>query len=48
MKQAYGTKWESGEKRPSGASLKLLLLVDKNGLGTVGWSSSPRAFRSFQ
>ena len=29
------SKWERGEKRPSGASLKLLSLVEKNGLGTV-------------
>ena len=28
-------KWERGEKRPSGASLKLLSLVEKNGLATV-------------
>jgi putative transcriptional regulator len=28
-------KWERGEKRPSGASLKLLSLVRKNGLATV-------------
>ena len=26
------SKWECGEKRPSGASLKLLALVEKNGL----------------
>lgn len=29
------SKWERGEKRPSGASLKLLTLVEKNGLATV-------------
>ncbi len=29
------SKWERGEKRPSGASLKLLSLVEKNGLKTV-------------
>ena len=29
------SKWERGEKRPSGASLKLLSLVEKNGLATV-------------
>ncbi|HEX4228559.1 MAG TPA: DNA-binding transcriptional regulator [Bryobacteraceae bacterium] len=29
------SKWERGEKRPSGASLKLLSLVEKNGLGAV-------------
>ncbi len=29
------SKWESGEKRPCGASLKLLTLVEKNGLGSV-------------
>ena len=28
-------KWERGEKRPSGSSLKLLSLVEKNGLATV-------------
>ena len=29
------SKWERGEKRPSGASLKLLSLVEKNGMGAV-------------
>ena len=29
------SKWERGEKRPSGASLKLLSLVEKNGLAAV-------------
>jgi putative transcriptional regulator len=29
------SKWERGEKRPSGASLKLLSLIEKNGLATV-------------
>ena len=29
------SKWERGEKRPSGASLNLLSLVEKNGLATV-------------
>jgi len=29
------SKWERGEKRPSGISLKLLSLVEKNGLATV-------------
>lgn len=29
------SKWERGEKRPSGASLKLLLLVEKHGLSAV-------------
>jgi putative transcriptional regulator len=29
------SKWERGEKKPSGASLKLLSLVAKNGLGAV-------------
>ena len=29
------SKWERGEKRPSGASLKLLTLVEKNGLASV-------------
>lgn len=29
------SKWERGEKRPSGPSLKLLSLVEKNGLGAV-------------
>ena len=28
-------QWERGEKRPHGASLKLLTLVAKNGLGAV-------------
>ena len=29
------SKWERGEKRPAGASLKLLWLVEKNGLAAV-------------
>jgi len=29
------SQWERGEKRPQGASLKLLTLVDKNGLDWV-------------
>lgn len=29
------SKWESGEKRPSGASLKLLALVQKKGLEAI-------------
>ena len=29
------SKWERGEKRPQGPSLKLLSLVDKNGLAIV-------------
>ena len=29
------SQWERGEKRPRGASLKLLTLVAKNGLGAV-------------
>ena len=29
------SQWERGEKRPSGASLKLLTLVAKNGLSAV-------------
>jgi putative transcriptional regulator len=29
------SKWERGEKRPGGASLKLLSLVEKNGLAAV-------------
>jgi putative transcriptional regulator len=29
------SKWERGEKRPQGASLKLLSLVEKNGLAAV-------------
>lgn len=29
------SKWERGEKKPSGASLKLLTLVEKNGLAAV-------------
>ena len=29
------SKWERREKRPSGASLKLLTLVEKNGLASV-------------
>ena len=29
------SQWERGEKRPGGASLKLLALVARNGLGTV-------------
>ncbi len=29
------SRWERGEKRPRGASLKLLMLVAKHGLGAV-------------
>lgn len=29
------SQWERGERRPGGASLKLLTLVAKNGLGAV-------------
>ena len=29
------SKWERGEKRPSGPSLKLLSLIEKKGLATV-------------
>jgi putative transcriptional regulator len=29
------SQWERGEKHPRGASLKLLSLIDKNGLGMV-------------
>ncbi len=29
------SKWERGEKHPQGASLKLLSLVEKKGLGIV-------------
>ncbi len=29
------SQWERGEKRPRGASLKLLTLIAKNGLGAV-------------
>src|SRR5271170_6334949 len=28
--------WEQGEKKPSGAALKLLNVVDKNGLAVLG------------
>lgn len=29
------SKWERGEKRPSGPALKLLSLVEKHGIATV-------------
>lgn len=29
------SKWERGDKRPTGASLKLLLIVDKKGLDAI-------------
>ena len=29
------SKWERGEKRPAGPALKLLILVEKNGLEAV-------------
>ncbi|HEY8581193.1 MAG TPA: helix-turn-helix domain-containing protein [Beijerinckiaceae bacterium] len=29
------SKWERGEKRPSGPSLKLLALADKNGIDAI-------------
>jgi putative transcriptional regulator len=35
LPQTLVSKWERGEKRPSGASLKMLSLVAKNGLATV-------------
>ena len=40
------SQWERGEKRPQGASLKLLTLVAKNGLGAVARrrASSPSRF----
>ena len=33
--KALVSEWESGQKRPQGASLKLLTLVAKNGLQSV-------------
>ena len=35
VKPKLVSEWERGEKRPSGASLKLLSLVEKNGLAAV-------------
>ena len=29
-------KWEAGQKRPNGASLKLLNMVERGGLGVLG------------
>jgi putative transcriptional regulator len=29
------SKWERGEKKPSGTAMKLLLLVEKNGLSAI-------------
>ena len=29
-------KWETGAKRPSGMALKLLVIVEKDGLGVLG------------
>lgn len=29
------SKWERGEKKPSGTAIKLLLLVEKNGLSAI-------------
>ena len=31
----YVSKWERGEKKPAGPSLKLLSLVEKNGLAAI-------------
>ena len=31
----YVSKWERGEKKPAGPSLKLLTLVEKNGLAAI-------------
>ena len=28
-------KWETGENEPSGAALRLLQIIDKNGLGII-------------
>ena len=35
IKASTVKKWESGENHPSGAALKLLNLIDKNGLEAV-------------
>ena len=35
MTTSLVSQWERGEKRPRSASLKLLTLVAKNGLGVV-------------
>jgi len=33
-------KWESGENAPSGAALRLLEIIDKNGLGIISGGTS--------
>ncbi|GGK36035.1 helix-turn-helix domain-containing protein [Salinarimonas ramus] len=35
VKPSIVSKWERGEKRPSGPSLKLLALVDKKGIDAI-------------
>lgn len=35
VKTSVVSKWERGEKRPSGPSLKLLALADKKGIGAI-------------
>jgi hypothetical protein len=35
IRNAVDSQWERGEKRPGGAALKLLTLVEKNGLMAV-------------
>jgi putative transcriptional regulator len=34
------SKWERGEKRPSGPALKLLSLAEKHGIAAVAWRSA--------
>ena len=34
-------KWETGAKKPSGAALKLLSIVQKDGLQILTWPMSP-------
>ena len=36
------SKWERGEKRPSGPALKLLSLVEKHGIAAFGEPGSRR------
>lgn len=39
------SQWERGEKSPSGAALKLLALVQKNGLDSIAWALVSLLFR---
>lgn len=35
------SQWERGEKKPGGAALKLLSLIQHNGINAIAWLQSP-------